>query len=144
MQRQDELRKVGLSLEAARAAMIRAYKPATNPHEYTVRDLFQVSTCVLPLRSSSTQAAKLLPRIIGPFEVTEIVAAGPIRLKLPDTYVSTHDVFSVHDLHVRDLHAWAACPRASFAAGLSRSWCTSYPPSSRTGAGSQALRPCTS
>ena len=28
LQRQDELRKAGLSLEAARAAMIRAYKPA--------------------------------------------------------------------------------------------------------------------
>ena len=42
--------------------------------------------------------AKLLPRFIGPFEVTEIVAAGAIRLKLPDAYVSTHDVFSVHDL----------------------------------------------
>ena len=42
--------------------------------------------------------AKLLPRFIGPFKVTEIVAAGAIRLKLPDAYVSTHDVFSVHDL----------------------------------------------
>ena len=28
----------------------------------------------------------------------EIVAAGAIRLKLPDAYVSTHDVFSVHDM----------------------------------------------
>ena len=42
--------------------------------------------------------AKLLPRFIGRFEVTEIVAAGAIRLKLPDAYVSTHHVFSMHDL----------------------------------------------
>ena len=78
--------------------MIRAYKPAANPHEYSVGDLVKVSTRVLPVRCSSTQVAKLLPRFIGPFEVTEIVAARAIRLKLHDAYVSTHDVFSVHDL----------------------------------------------
>ena len=98
MQRQDELRKAGLSLEAARAAMIRAYKPAANPHEYSVGDLVNVSTHVLPVRCSFTQVAKLLPRFIGPFEVTEIVAAGATRLKLLDAYVSPHDVFSLYDL----------------------------------------------
>ena len=98
LQRQDELRKAGLSFEAARAALIRAYKPAADPHEYSVGDLVKVSTRVLPVRCSSTQVAKLLPRFIGPFEVTDIVAAGAIRLKLLDAYVSTHDVFSVHDL----------------------------------------------
>ena len=46
LQGPDELRKAGLSLEAARAAMIRAYKPAANPHEYRVGDLVKVSTCV--------------------------------------------------------------------------------------------------
>ena len=97
-QRQNDLRKAGVSLEAARAAMIRASKPSSNPHEYCVGDLVKVSTRVLPVRCSTTQVAKLLPRFIGPFEVTEIVAAGAIRLKLPDAYVSTHDVFSVHDL----------------------------------------------
>ena len=96
LQRHDELRKAGLSLEAARAAMIRAYKPVANPHEYSVGDLVKVSTRVLPVRCSSTQVAQLLPRIIGPFEVPEIMAAWAIRLKLPDA--STHDVFSVHDL----------------------------------------------
>ena len=98
LQRRFELRKAGLSLEAARAAMIRAYKPAANPHEYSVGDLVKVSTRMLPVRCSSTQVAKLLPRFIGPFEVTQIVAAGAIRLKMPDAYVSTHDVFRVHDL----------------------------------------------
>ena len=98
LQRHDELWKAGLSIEGARAAMIRAYKPAANPHEYSLGDLVKVSTRVLIVRCSSTQVAKLLPRFICHFEVTEIVAAGAIRLKLPDAYVSTHDVFSVHDL----------------------------------------------
>ena len=53
---------------------------------------------MLLVRCSSTQMAKLLPRFIGPLKVSEIVAAGAIRLKLPDAYVSTHDVFSVHNL----------------------------------------------
>ena len=98
LQRQDELRRAGLSLEAARAAMIRAYKPVANPHEYSVGDPVKVSARVLPVRCSPTQVAMLLPRFIGPFEVTDIVAARRIRLKLPDAYVSTHDVFSVHNL----------------------------------------------
>ena len=34
---------------------------------------------------------------IGPFEVAEVVNHGAIRLQLPHAYVSTHDVFSVHD-----------------------------------------------
>ena len=54
LQRQDELRKAGLSLEAACGLMIRAYKPAANPHEYSVGDLVKVSTRVLPVRCSST------------------------------------------------------------------------------------------
>ena len=49
-----------------------------------------------------------MPRCIGPFEVTEIVADGAVRLKLPDAYVSTHGVFSVHDLRPW-LHAPERC-----------------------------------
>ena len=105
-QRQNDLRRAGLSLENARAAMIRAYKPAPNPHEYAIGDLVKVSTRVLPIRITSTQAPKLLPRFIGPFEVTEIVASGAIRLKLPDAYNTTHDVFSVHDIR-----PWLHYPR---------------------------------
>ena len=109
MLRRDELRKAGLSLEAACAALIRAYRPSANPHVYNVCDLVQVSTRVLTMRCSSTQVAKLLPKFISPFQVTEIVAAGAIRLKLPDAYVSTHDVFSVHDLR-----PWPHAPESRF------------------------------
>ena len=90
----DELQKAGLSLEGALAARIRAYKPAVNPHEYSIVELFKVCTRVLPLRCSSPKVAKRLPKFIGP----EIVAAWAICLKLPNAYVSTHDLFSVHNL----------------------------------------------
>ena len=80
MQRHDELRKTGLSLEVTIAPMIKAYKPATNPLEYSGGDLVKVSIHVLPEHCSSTKVGKLLPTFIGPFEDTKIVAAGAICL----------------------------------------------------------------
>ena len=55
-------------------------------------------TRVLPVRCSTTQTAKLLPKYIGPFSVVEVVNPGAIRLQLPDSYAATHDVFNVSDL----------------------------------------------
>ena len=58
-----------------------------------VGEIVKVATRVLPVHCSSTQLAKLLSKFIGPFEVSEIVAAVEIHLKLPYAYVSTHGVF---------------------------------------------------
>lgn len=49
-QRQEHLREAGVSLEAAWAAMIHAYKPSSNPREYYAGDLVKVSTRFLPVR----------------------------------------------------------------------------------------------
>ena len=77
-------------------------------------DLVEVSTCVLPVRCTFTQVAKLLPRFISPFEMVEPVNPGAMRLQLPDAYVSTHDVFSVHDLrpwlHAPERRIELECP----------------------------------
>ena len=78
--------------------MIDAHKAAPNAHQYASGNLVRVSTRVLPMRCSSTQIARLLPRYIGPFIVTEVVHPGAIRLQLLQSYSATHDVFSVADI----------------------------------------------
>jgi hypothetical protein len=89
--------KAQVSLEAARAAMIRAQKATGKHHTYEVGDLVKVSTRVLPLRAPSTQVAKLLPKWIGPFTVLS-VEDKVVRLKLPATYSQVHDKFNVVDV----------------------------------------------
>ena len=96
--RKEDLKKAGVSLEHACTVMIDAHKAAPNAQQYASGNLVKVSTRVLPMRSSSTQTSKLLPRYIGPFTVTEVVHPGAIRLQLPQSYSATHDVFSVTDI----------------------------------------------
>jgi hypothetical protein len=66
--RVDQFHTAQIKLKYARAATIRARRSEFVP-EYQVGDLVKVSTCVLPLRCSSTQRAKLQPKYIGPFTV---------------------------------------------------------------------------
>jgi transposase InsO family protein len=95
--RRRAFEKAQVSLEAARAAMIRAQKHADNYHTYEVGDQVKVSTRVLPLRATSTQVAKLMPKWIGPFTV-ESVQDKVVRLKMPETYKHVHDKFNIIDL----------------------------------------------
>ena len=96
--RKEDLKKAGVSLEHARTVMIDAHKAAPNAHQYASGNLVKVSTRVVPMRCSSMQTAKLLPRYIGPFTVTEVVHPRAMRLQLPQSYSATHDVFSVADI----------------------------------------------
>jgi hypothetical protein len=87
--------------------MIRAHKASDKSHVYAAGDLVKISTRVLPLRITSTQKPKLLPKYIGPFLVVS-VSDTVVQVKLPDTYKQVHDKFNVLDvrpwLHVdRDL-----------------------------------------
>ena len=76
----------------------REFPAVISSHEYAPGDLVEVSTRVLPVRCSTTQSAKSLPKYIGPFSVVEVVNPGAIRLQVPDSYAATHDVFNVSDL----------------------------------------------
>jgi hypothetical protein len=74
--------------------MLRAHKKGTVSYAYKVGDQVKVSTENLPARAASTQKPKLMPRYIGPFSIVEQVNPGAFRLKLPDAYDTTHDVFN--------------------------------------------------
>jgi hypothetical protein len=95
--RSKALRKAQISLESGRQAMIRAQNASDKAHVYAVGDLVKVSTKVLPLRLSSTQKPKLLPKYIGPMTVVS-VADKVVQLKLPATYQQVHDKFNVGDV----------------------------------------------
>ena len=96
--RKEDPKKAGVSSDHARTVMIDPHTAAANAHQYASGNLVKVSTRVLPMRCSSTQIARLLPRYIGPFIVTEVVHPGAIRLQLLQSYSATHDVFSVADI----------------------------------------------
>ena len=92
--RASDFQAAKLHIEHAQAAMIRAHKASDNAHVYQPDDLVKVSTRALPIRMTSTQTVKLLPKYIGPFRVTEVVNPGAYRLDLPATYVAVHDVIN--------------------------------------------------
>ena len=95
--RKRDFEKASHSLEAARAAMIRAQTASEKHHTYQEGDLVKVSTRVLPLRSTSTQVPKLAPKWIGPFTVLS-VQDKVVRLKMPETCKFVHDKFNVLDV----------------------------------------------
>jgi hypothetical protein len=95
--RSHALRKAQISLEGAREAMIRAHKASGNHHVYAAGDLVKISTRVLPLRITSTQKPKLLPKYIGPFSVVS-VSDTVVQVKLPESYKLVHDKFNVIDV----------------------------------------------
>ena len=65
LQRQFELQTADLSLQAARAAMIRAYKLAANPHEYGVGDFVQAPARVLPMGILPHRWLSVCPRSLA-------------------------------------------------------------------------------
>ena len=67
------LKQANVSLADARAAMIRAHKMSGKQHQHSTGDLVKVSTRVLPLRVTSTQTQKVLPKFIDPFPVLSVV-----------------------------------------------------------------------
>jgi hypothetical protein len=97
--RKGAFEKANVSLVAARAAMIRAQKATGKHHTYKSGDLVKVSTRVLPLRATSNQVVKLLPKWIASFTVLSVQdKVAIVRLKLPATYKQVHDKFNVVDV----------------------------------------------
>ena len=95
--RRSELARAQVSMEAARQAMIRAHRASCNAHVYHPGDLVKVSTRVLPVRCTSTQVPKLLPKYIGPFTVASC-NDKVVSLHLPKAYELVHAKFSVEDI----------------------------------------------
>jgi hypothetical protein len=94
IERAEDLKKAQVSLEYARAAMVRAHKKGVKSYTYKAGDQVKVTTEHLPVRGTSTQAAKLMPRYVGPFTIAEQVNPGAYRLILPSSYEAVHDVFN--------------------------------------------------
>ena len=97
-QRQRMFARARSKLENARARMIAQRAASASSDQYAVGDLVKVSTKVLPLRVTSTQVPKLLPRWQGPFRVDAVSGKGAYRLQLPDAYSSTLPTFNQHDI----------------------------------------------
>lgn len=96
--RADELSKAHIALEHARSVMIKAHKASDRAHAYHTGDLVKVSTKVVDVVSTSTQAPKLQPKYIGPFKVVAVGAHGTVTLDLPNAYSRIHNVFNVCDV----------------------------------------------
>ena len=95
--RAHDLRKAEVALKSAREAMNHAHKASDKSHVYVAGHMVRISTSVLPLRMTSTQKPKLLPKYIGPFEV--LFVSGPVvQVKLPASYKHVHDLFNVIDV----------------------------------------------
>ena len=88
----DEFAKAQVSLEHARSVMIRAHKASERAHVYHEGALVKVSTKVVDVVSTSTQAPKLQPKYIGPFKVIAVGEHGTVTLDLPDAYSRIHNV----------------------------------------------------
>jgi hypothetical protein len=80
--RADDLSKARVSLEYAKAAMVRAHKKGVILHVYKAGDQVKVTTAHLSVRGSSSLSSKLMPRFVGPFRVLEQVNPGAYRLDL--------------------------------------------------------------
>lgn len=96
--RTEELAQAHVSLEHARSVMNRAHKASDRAHVYHVDDLVKLSTKVVDVVSTSTQAPKLQPKYIGPFRVIAVGEHGTVTLDLPDAYSRIHNVFNVCDV----------------------------------------------
>jgi hypothetical protein len=92
LEQAEDLKKAQISLEYARAAMMRAHKKGMQSHQYAIGD--QVTTEHLAVRGPSSQAAKLMPRYVGPFTIAEQVNPGAYRLILQSSYAAVHDAFN--------------------------------------------------
>lgn len=96
--RMQQLSKAKVSLEYARQAVLRAHKKSAHSRQHHVGDQVKVSTAHLVPRAATAQSAKLQPRYVGPFLITEQVNPGAFRLKLPESNVAVHDVFNESQL----------------------------------------------
>ena len=102
-----QLREHGLSearkcLEAAQSRQKAYYDGRHKPASYKVGDLVMLKTDHLTVKRDGQQlkvnSSKLMPKWMGPFEVTHIINALAYKLKLPTQYSRVHPVFHVSKL----------------------------------------------
>lgn len=101
------------ALVLAQERQAKAYNKGRKPvKEFKVGDLVLINPHTLKLVDTEGTGKKLVQKVIGPFEVTEVVNPMVYRLRLPSNY-PMHPVFNIEHLQAYNISPERFGPRSS-------------------------------